>query len=276
MPGTSTLHPGQAPARAFFAQSSKAHGMCFRRLAPETRALWAVSLRTDRGSRNRSISPRLMLERTAGIEPASTAWKADARPLGQARMNWWIARESNPVTPEGHRFTVCCGHQCRPQSSPSRLPPLHPPGSPRSSSSLEGPGFPGSSRAVRCQRFSALPRRFDVRAAHIKQWLHNKGRRLQHARPALTRFDVPASRVASLGWRQSRAIRRFPKSPAPSVGAARLAWIVRAGAGVGAGVRLRAALVSAGRAQHHADRVHVGKAHRPTVVALAARLRTRR
>lgn len=200
MPGTSTLHPGQAPARAFYAQSSKAHGMRFRRLAPETRARWAVSLRTDRGSRNRSISPRLMLERTAGIEPASTAWKADARPLGQARMNWWIARESNPVAPEGHRFTVCCGHQCRPQSSPSRLPPLLPQKVPRGGSSLEGPGFPGSSRAVRCQRFSALPRRFDVRAAHIKQWLSSrKERRRQHARPALTRIDAPASRRQCLG-----------------------------------------------------------------------------
>lgn len=39
MPGTTTLHPGQTPARAtLFAQSSKTHCMRFRRLAPETRA----------------------------------------------------------------------------------------------------------------------------------------------------------------------------------------------------------------------------------------------
>ena len=30
-------------------------------------------------------------------------------------QNWWVARESNPIAPRGHRFTVCSSRQCQSQ-----------------------------------------------------------------------------------------------------------------------------------------------------------------
>ena len=43
-------------------------------------------------------SPELTLhelERSRGIEPLSSAWKAAKRPLSQPRMKWWAGDESN-------------------------------------------------------------------------------------------------------------------------------------------------------------------------------------
>ncbi len=58
------------------------------------------------------------LERAAGIEPASSAWKAEVLPLNYARLpafyfdkhhideNWWRGKDSNLRSFRG-RFTVC-------------------------------------------------------------------------------------------------------------------------------------------------------------------------
>lgn len=51
---------------------------------------------------HRKIAPPISrLEQVTGIEPASSAWKADALPLGYTCIFWWSIGESNPE-PSGY------------------------------------------------------------------------------------------------------------------------------------------------------------------------------
>ncbi len=48
------------------------------------------------GVRSNQLSYRpLYLERVKGIEPSSSAWKAEVLPLNYTRKLWWLRTESN-------------------------------------------------------------------------------------------------------------------------------------------------------------------------------------
>lgn len=49
-----------------------------------------------------SLSWKKILERIAGLEPASSAWKAVALPLSYIRLDWSVHRDSNPVRRVGN------------------------------------------------------------------------------------------------------------------------------------------------------------------------------
>lgn len=61
-------------------------------------AFSVVRIRIDVKRRERRFDRRAFLERVAGIEPATLAWKARALPLCNTRGRHWAGRDSNPRT----------------------------------------------------------------------------------------------------------------------------------------------------------------------------------